>query len=398
MPEKMLTIRLTKHSDPVSNGSPKPSHQRLKQISLSRRGHTEVAETSLDNDKTSRIKGSTCGDSHQAPESQKLSQSTTSKIEVSGVDIAGYKVVRRTGEKVHFCVICNFPIAVYGKLEPCLHAFCLTCAKAEKKCFLCGAEVLRVSSVNRLDGLSICGAPGCLQCFSDRPELIRHVRNTHQDLAQGTLHKLKAEAAVLMKGILATSTSKRPRTAEPAAKARGELSLSVSKAVVPSTLSDPVGGITPVASVSQPNGLHSSQQGPGHEHAGERSQQPKNSLQHHLIFPEPRSHMQGPPDFHPGHMGHVGMPGAGGPGMGPREMMGPMDGPGPGRPPWIGPMGPHPYVDHRPPYDAPFGNQHGPRGNFRPGVLDDFGYGWGMGNQNFGPAPAFGGGWRPTLQ
>ena len=36
--------------------------------------------------------------------------------------------------KVHLCVQCNYPIAAYGRLEPCCHAFCLQCASSLSDC------------------------------------------------------------------------------------------------------------------------------------------------------------------------------------------------------------------------------------------------------------------------
>ena len=33
-----------------------------------------------------------------------------------GLNLIGFKVVRRAGYKVHFCTCCDFPIAVYGQM------------------------------------------------------------------------------------------------------------------------------------------------------------------------------------------------------------------------------------------------------------------------------------------
>jgi hypothetical protein len=49
---------------------------------------------------------------------------------------AGYLHQRQPGDKVHFCICCQTPIAIYGRLLPCLHAFCLTCATDMPKCFM----------------------------------------------------------------------------------------------------------------------------------------------------------------------------------------------------------------------------------------------------------------------
>lgn len=48
----------------------------------------------------------------------------------------GHVQRRLPGDRSHFCVSCSFPIAVYGRLYPCLHAFCLACASDMEECFL----------------------------------------------------------------------------------------------------------------------------------------------------------------------------------------------------------------------------------------------------------------------
>jgi hypothetical protein len=48
----------------------------------------------------------------------------------------GSLVQRAPGNKVHLCISCNFPVAVFGRLYPCLHAYCLACASDMATCFL----------------------------------------------------------------------------------------------------------------------------------------------------------------------------------------------------------------------------------------------------------------------
>ncbi|CAI8612829.1 unnamed protein product [Vicia faba] len=48
----------------------------------------------------------------------------------------GRRSRRQLGERVHFCVRCDFPIAIYGRLSPCDHAFCLDCARSDSLCYL----------------------------------------------------------------------------------------------------------------------------------------------------------------------------------------------------------------------------------------------------------------------
>jgi hypothetical protein len=65
---------------------------------------------------------------HSLPQPQQQQQQQASQ--------AGILHQRRTGDKTHFCICCQTPIAIYGRLLPCLHAFCLTCATDMPKCFM----------------------------------------------------------------------------------------------------------------------------------------------------------------------------------------------------------------------------------------------------------------------
>ena len=38
--------------------------------------------------------------------------------------------------RVHFCIVCDFPVGTYGRVWPCLHTFCLSCAAQMPKCAL----------------------------------------------------------------------------------------------------------------------------------------------------------------------------------------------------------------------------------------------------------------------
>eukprot|EP00850_Spirogloea_muscicola_P017857 SM000157S02087 [mRNA] locus=s157:220049:222294:+ [translate_table: standard] len=114
---------------------------------------------------------------------------------VTGVDRVGAVARRRPGEKVHFCWRCNLPVAIYGRLDRCKHAYCLTCATEAQRCYLCGADTGNgegggegggggVTAVGRDEGLFICGAPGCLHAFLLRPHFVAHLRREHGDLAR----------------------------------------------------------------------------------------------------------------------------------------------------------------------------------------------------------------------
>lgn len=43
---------------------------------------------------------------------------------------------RKPGDRTHFCISCSFPVAVFGRIYPCLHAYCLACASDMSSCFM----------------------------------------------------------------------------------------------------------------------------------------------------------------------------------------------------------------------------------------------------------------------
>lgn len=50
--------------------------------------------------------------------------------------IVGQLAPRQRGKRTHMCCACDFPISVYGRCAPCLHAFCLTCAANMPRCIM----------------------------------------------------------------------------------------------------------------------------------------------------------------------------------------------------------------------------------------------------------------------
>nr|CAD1830728.1 unnamed protein product [Ananas comosus var. bracteatus] len=100
----------------------------------------------------------------------------------TSVRSVGRRHRRQAGEKVHFCVRCDLPIAIYGRLTPCEHAFCLTCARSEASCYLCDERIQKIQSVKMMEGIFICAAPHCLKSFLKRSEFESHIHETHADL------------------------------------------------------------------------------------------------------------------------------------------------------------------------------------------------------------------------
>ncbi|GLJ12572.1 hypothetical protein SUGI_0193670 [Cryptomeria japonica] len=96
----------------------------------------------------------------------------------------GRKRRRRPGDKIHICLCCDFPIAIYGRLSPCEHAFCLTCARSEPSCYLCDERIQKIQTIKMHDGVFICGAPHCWRSFLKRPDFEQHLKGAHLDLLQ----------------------------------------------------------------------------------------------------------------------------------------------------------------------------------------------------------------------
>lgn len=102
----------------------------------------------------------------------------------SVVKTVGRRSRRHLGERVHFCVRCDYPIAVYGRLSPCEHAFCLECARSESICYLCDERIQKIQTIKMMEGIFICAAPHCLKSFLKRNEFEYHIHESHADLLQ----------------------------------------------------------------------------------------------------------------------------------------------------------------------------------------------------------------------
>ncbi|XP_064998819.1 E3 ubiquitin-protein ligase HAKAI homolog isoform X1 [Musa acuminata AAA Group] len=111
----------------------------------------------------------------------------------AAVRTVGRRSRRNLGERVHFCVRCDFPIALYGRLVPCEHAFCLTCARSDASCYLvfcsCDERIQKIQSIKMMEGIFICAAPHCLKSFLKKSEFESHIHETHPNLLQSNPKK-----------------------------------------------------------------------------------------------------------------------------------------------------------------------------------------------------------------
>lgn len=110
-------------------------------------------------------------------------------IAASLVKTVGRRSRRQLGERVHFCVRCDFPIAIYGRLSPCEHAFCLDCARSDSICYLCDERIQKIQTIKLMEGIFICAAPHCLKSFLKRTDFESHIHDCHGELLQSNVEK-----------------------------------------------------------------------------------------------------------------------------------------------------------------------------------------------------------------
>ncbi|KAI3474172.1 hypothetical protein Pfo_028960 [Paulownia fortunei] len=105
------------------------------------------------------------------------------------IKTVGRRSRRQLGERVHFCVRCDFPIAIYGRLSPCEHAFCLDCARSDSLCYLCDERIQKIQTIKMMEGIFICAAPHCLKSFLKKSEFELHINEIHADLLHPSKEK-----------------------------------------------------------------------------------------------------------------------------------------------------------------------------------------------------------------
>ncbi|KAL4854861.1 E3 ubiquitin-protein ligase CBLL2 [Chlorella vulgaris] len=89
---------------------------------------------------------------------------------------------RHRGRKTHICASCDFPIAVYGRCAPCLHAYCLTCATSMTQCIICHARITKLERIPKDAGVFI--SPLTLQSFRTQADLASHAQKLGAQLMQ----------------------------------------------------------------------------------------------------------------------------------------------------------------------------------------------------------------------
>lgn len=99
------------------------------------------------------------------------------------VNLIGEKVLN---PMIHCCDKCMKPILIYGRMIPCKHVFCLSCAKREDKvCPRCLEKVTRVEQTG-LGTVFMCthggtryGNAGCRRTYLSQRDLQAHINHRH---------------------------------------------------------------------------------------------------------------------------------------------------------------------------------------------------------------------------
>nr|AFK41930.1 unknown [Medicago truncatula] len=158
----MLQIRLSKN--PSSDGSAGVKQSPVETVTVACPDHLVLADL---------------------PVAKGIGTATASSV----VRNVGRRSRRQLGERVHFCVRCDFPIAIYGRLSPCDHAFCLDCARSDSSCYLCEGRIQKIQTIKVMEGILICAAPHCLKSFLKRVDFESHIHEFHADLLRPNADK-----------------------------------------------------------------------------------------------------------------------------------------------------------------------------------------------------------------
>ncbi|KAG4936802.1 hypothetical protein JHK82_051020 [Glycine max] len=144
------------------------------------------------------------------PVAKGIGAATTASL----VKTLGRRSRRQLGERVHFCVRCDFPIAIYGRLIPCEHAFCLDCARSDSMCYLCDDRIQKIQTIKMMEGILICAAPHCLKSFLKKADFESHIQDSHGNLLRPNADKEdgnESEAQSVRQSTASDSTARGPQ-------------------------------------------------------------------------------------------------------------------------------------------------------------------------------------------
>lgn len=88
---------------------------------------------------------------------------------------------------IHVCEKCSLPILIYGRLSPCKHVFCLSCAeKSNGSCTRCKERIDRIEPAG-IGQIFVCsfggsshGVSECRRSYLSQRDLIAHIKHRHE--------------------------------------------------------------------------------------------------------------------------------------------------------------------------------------------------------------------------
>eukprot|EP01023_Acetabularia_acetabulum_P061825 TRINITY_DN7520_c0_g1_i8.p3 TRINITY_DN7520_c0_g1~~TRINITY_DN7520_c0_g1_i8.p3 ORF type:complete len:127 (-),score=2.42 TRINITY_DN7520_c0_g1_i8:402-782(-) len=102
--------------------------------------------------------------------------------QVGGEQLGSVVQLTEDSAKIHLCVQCQSPINTYGRLHPCLHAYCLTCAAEMSICYICSGDIHRMERISSQQGLYISSLT--LQSHKTQDHLAQHTKKVLERLQQ----------------------------------------------------------------------------------------------------------------------------------------------------------------------------------------------------------------------
>eukprot|EP01114_Cavostelium_apophysatum_P006330 TRINITY_DN17591_c0_g1_i1.p1 TRINITY_DN17591_c0_g1~~TRINITY_DN17591_c0_g1_i1.p1 ORF type:complete len:497 (+),score=25.87 TRINITY_DN17591_c0_g1_i1:108-1598(+) len=99
-----------------------------------------------------------------------LQATTASPTETSSSNSLGVK----GKTKVKFCLRCDFPVLIFGRLSPCQHAFCIECAQAATACSICNSAIEKIEEVSDFSRIHICPHSKCHRSYHTEYSLLEH--------------------------------------------------------------------------------------------------------------------------------------------------------------------------------------------------------------------------------
>ena len=85
---------------------------------------------------------------------------------------------------IHFCDKCELPIRIYGRMIPCKHALCYTCAilhgkERDMMCPACGNSVQKIQKHSQGSVFVCSTVQGCKRSYLSQRDLEAHINFRH---------------------------------------------------------------------------------------------------------------------------------------------------------------------------------------------------------------------------